>query len=780
MLVFVMVVATTLRLCPLARAQPLCRMQTVRTGKIFHDGQKIQGDLLYFSSATTRLIKHPCKKNIALYLGRQAFLTRDNFESSLLPLSIPEALQVSTPEVTSAHFAGSVLLLVVNQEVYIYDYEANSWNASKGIEHPVSHISGDNCCYSGNSFCADVSNSVFAYLRGDQISQTNIYFSNTQGYVFQKYAHERQAELVGSLGGIFYFHSLSQVGLLLVNQQKAMFSYSDYPLNLNFGLPFDYNGTLDILIAPGQKGILIFWCEKSLLVSQNAGQLVNPVQVREGQHVLYSSISEANISVHSVAANENELAVLTQESYLYYGSLGILPSSLIKFAGQNIRSEEAVLVFTDVGMLEILSPLPDPLFPAFDFQKCPVNIQATLMDPQLQVDVCKMELLQGEFDNKMYTIDMNSKLELRALMIPRTGTSPVSLVMASNPHSLGLQALIYEDGYTLNGNTKHRLNISLRQQHHGGRADPNFTSSIKRPTMSTVTLDIANKEISCVDLKPLTALISVGCDLEKKIIIQNEISACYNGLLDLVTLQDNYSYVIEKDTYDPNFQGQKATEDLVVHYQYEKLGCPVLVFYDTPWKPVVELWREGKFQEVVETEYVLLEVNGLFTYTYSLTAAMALCSSQPQNWTTISKAAGGKGPFAWNRENYVSCHNPDNSTPLRWPQVPYQILGGPTENKVVFEKRNGIYTFFISIVDPYYSYCHLETIFSVYVSGAYPEQIIPEVLIFILIAANLMSVWLAYKIPKLLHTERGLKVKGFCINLCRRCRKPCECFRGRR
>lgn len=30
--------------------------------------------------------------------------------------------------------------------------------------------------------------------------------------------------------------------------------------------------------------------------------------------------------------------------------------------------------------------------------------------------------------------------------------------------------------------------------------------SIKRPTMSTVTLDIANKEISCVDLKPLVCL----------------------------------------------------------------------------------------------------------------------------------------------------------------------------------------------------------------------------------------------------------------------------------
>ena len=61
-------------------------------------------------------------------------------------------------------------------------------------------------------------------------------------------------------------------------------------------------------------------------------------------------------------------------------------------------------------------------------------------------------------------------------------------------------------------------------------------------------------------------------------------------------------------------------------------------------------WRAGKFQEVVEAEYVLLEVNGLFTYTYSLTADMALCGSQPQNWTTIAKTAGDKGPFAWDRE----------------------------------------------------------------------------------------------------------------------------------
>ncbi|GAB5567590.1 cation channel sperm-associated protein subunit delta isoform X3 [Prionailurus iriomotensis] len=733
---------------------------------------------------------------------------------------------VGIPEVTSAHIAGSVLLLVVDQKVYVYDYEANSWNASiatkscsdwlesmrdingncvgvdvrkdrggprmacthlvtslgekgdlreQGIEHPVSHISGDNCCYSGHPFCVDISNSVFAYLHGDQISQTHVYFSNTRGYTFQKFAYERQvtAELAGSLGGVFYFHSLSQVGLLLIDQGKvgspairqpspgtgdrsqpayytgglggarcaltgpvghadgpgprvlkAMFSYSEHPLNRSLGLPFDYNGTLDILITPGQKGILIFWFEKSLLVSGNAGQLVYPVPMDEEPRISYSSISEANVTIHNIAANQNELAVLTRENSLYYGSLGILPSSLIK-----------------------------------------------------------VELLQGEFDNRMYSIDMNSKLQLTALMIPRPGRSPVPLAMVSNPHSLGLQVAIYEDGYTYDGNTKHRLNISLRQQHHWGRANPNFTSSIKKPTVSTITLDVANKEISCVDLKPLTALISVGCDQEKKIVIQNKISACSNGILDPVGLQDNYSYIIEKEAYDPNFRGQMSREDLVVNYRYEKLGCPRLVYYNTPWRPVVELprWREGKFQEVTKAEFVLLEVNGLFTYTYSLTAQMALCRSQPQNWTTILESAGDKRPFAWDRENYISCHDPDNDAPLRWPDVPYQILGGPTANKVIFDQRNGIYVFFLSIVDPYYSYCHLETTFSVYVYGALPPSIIPTTVTIIpLIMAMLLSVWSAYMIPKLLHTEKGLRLKEFWMNLCRRLRNLCPCFQGRR
>ncbi|XP_021100528.1 cation channel sperm-associated protein subunit delta isoform X2 [Heterocephalus glaber] len=743
-------VAATLRLWPLVGAQPLCRVRKVRTGKVFNGGQQVHGGVLYFPSTTTCLIKHPCEKTTALYLGRQVFFTRDNFEYSLLPLTIPTSIMVGRPEVTSAHFAGSHLLLVVNQRVYMYNYKAGLWNTSEGIQHPVSHVSGDNCCFVGNTFCLEISNSVFAYLHGEQISQANIYFSNNGGFSFQKFTYERQAELVGSLGGIFFLHALSQVGLLVINNRKGMFAYSDHPLNRSLGLAFDYNETLEVLIPPGQRGLLILWSQNNLFLSLNA--------------------------------DENGLAVLTREDHLYYGSLGVLSgsSSIIKFPDQQVWSQGAALMFLNPGKLQILTPLPDAASPVYDFQKCVVNIQATLMDPDLHVEKCKIELMYGNFEGKMYTMDMNSQLEVTAVLIPRPDASLIPQVMVSNPYSLGLKTSIYESDNTYEGNVLYKLYIRLKQQHHWGWFDPNFTSSIKRPTMSTLTVDIANKEISCVDLKPLTALISIGCDREKKLIVQNKISACSAGVLDPRVLQDNYTYVIKKGSYDLGPGRESAKGDLLVSYPFKDFGCPGLVYYETPWKPVIELWHGNEFAELVEAEFVLREVHGLRTFSYALTAKDAGCRSQPQNWSSVLQSALGSGRAPWSRESYVSCHSPSSQTPLRWPDVQYQILGGRTDNRVIFKQWNGIYVFHLSVLDPYYSYCRLETTFSIYVYGAYPLSLFaPGVTIVLLVASMLLAMWLAHILPKLLCAHGGLKIKEAYRELRRRCHGLCHCCRGR-
>lgn len=41
-------------------------------------------------------------------------------------------------------------------------------------------------------FFQDMSSFIFAYLYGDAVAQTKIYFSGDRGYTFQKYSHEGQ------------------------------------------------------------------------------------------------------------------------------------------------------------------------------------------------------------------------------------------------------------------------------------------------------------------------------------------------------------------------------------------------------------------------------------------------------------------------------------------------------------------------------------------------------------------------------------------------------------
>ncbi|XP_041525424.1 cation channel sperm-associated protein subunit delta [Microtus oregoni] len=738
------------------------------------------GVILSYAFLNTNVLRNFCNSNIALYLGTTIFITMDNFESSLPPLAIPGHLTTGLPSVTSAFFApGSILLFVVNRKVFIYNYRTDSWSDTNGVKTPVSHISGDSCCYN-NRFCLELANRIFVYSRGGSLPETEIYFSDNGGFSFQDMNSDILKRFTGTLGGIFYLNSLSQVGILVVKDKKGTFYYLEHPLNNSEGIPFKYNEYLDVIIKPGQTGFLILYGQLSLMVSPNAGQIMQAVELWKGKRLLFTDISSSGgFTVHSVASNVFELAVFTHSNHLYYGSQSYLKTSVIQLPNPPSWNSLMGISFTDTGMLEFLTPVQDPKGAAFDFEKCTVNVQAVLMNPKLDIEPCNVEVLESTMVNKMFTIDMNTKLDLSALMIPRRGKTPIPLVMVSNPHSLGFEAHTSEFGNTFDGNIKHKLEIELRQQHHWENADINFTSSIKHHSVSSLTVDIADKTLACVDLKPLTTLISIGCDQSKRIIVQNKISACSMGILDPVELQDNYTYIIEKEAYKPVSHEAEAQADLLVYYQYKELGCPRLVYYDKPWKPVVELWKDEDLEEIMNAEYVISEVNGIMTYSYSLTAATANCRSQPQNWSAIraqwDKRTGH--PSLWNRENYVSCHDDNDDKPLLWPEVEYQILGGQTDNKVIFGQRNGIYIFLLTVVDPYYSYCSLNTVFSVYVYGALPMAMFPPVLsIMLLVVTTLLSIWLAYAIPKELSTERGQRFKNFWYWLFHGCFKICNCF----
>ncbi|XP_051827757.1 cation channel sperm-associated auxiliary subunit delta [Antechinus flavipes] len=750
---------------------PVCSYELIETGKSEHAKQYLIENILYYAYKDPQIIKHPCNQKLALYMGKRLFLTKDNFRRSLTPLNIPYKFKVGIPKVTSAIFSSSKLLLAINGNVFGYDYEDDSWIAILDTQEQLANIYAEYCCYSDDYSCTSISNLVLVYTTGEHISKAHVYLSNSLGFHFEKLELPQMKTLDGILEGFFFFHSMSKYAMLLRTGKVGRFVYTEPPLNESWGMPFEMSGHINIINLSDLKGYLILWDEKHLFFTNNCGQLVEEIPIKNDKGIKYESLAHSLNQVSSITGFENELALLTKSQKFFYGTLGLLSTSLIDIEDDGIGLKEAAIMFESVGNILIVVPEFFYQDPIFDFSICPLNIQYLLMDLEIGLKTCKAEILRGNFNKKLFVLDMNETLKLSATLVPQPSQSPVPVITVSNPHSLGFKVKMYEDGYTYDGNTIFTIDIFLMQQHVSGRAHGSFISNMKTATLSTITLDLIDRGMSCIDLQPQIGLISIGCNWNKRIIIRRDLTACMKNFLKPEELEDNYTYILEKTSYDGSYHSRKQpnNKDLIVEYEYERLGCPLLVYYNSPWKPVIELWKESNFVEVVKTEFILIERNGLFTYNYSLTVGKALCKSQAQSWSSMIDASSKKDLNAWNRENYVNCHEHNEKAPLLSPQAEYQILGGSTSNSIIFNQRNGIYIFLLRIVDPYYSYCDLTTVFSVYVYGAFPKQTLPDYIVALLIICfMLFLLWLGYFIPKLTKSQYGNRFKLFCRNLCPR------------
>ncbi|XP_056678475.1 cation channel sperm-associated auxiliary subunit delta isoform X4 [Monodelphis domestica] len=697
-------------------------------------------------------------------MRKTVFLTTNYFESSLKPLFAPRSLQIAVPVVTSAIFSSSYLLLAINGNIYSFDYEDGTWHKILETGEKLERVFAEYCCYSDDFSCISVSFMVLAYSIGLPPGNTAVYISRSLGLHFDRLNITQMGHIQATVEGFFYFHSMSKYAVLLKFGKVGRFLYTNFPEEESLGLPFFMDGSYRITNLPGLKGFLIFWNENNIQFSHNSGQLVGPIIVKKNMQFLYPSISQMGMKIYTIASYDNELAILTENGRFFYGTLGLLSTSIFEVTPEDIDINNTALMFIGVGFIFVVTPIKDPVFQAYDFHICIINIQKLLQQSEIGLKTCKAELLQGNFDKTMHILDMSDTLHLYGVMVPQPTQNPIPIITISNPHSLGLKLKMYEDGYTYDGNIKFKINITLMQQYLSGKAHDSFISNIKVPSLSTITLDLIDRGLSCIDLQPPTGLISIGCNWAKKIIIRNTLNACTKDILTPVELQKNYTYILEKGTYDPSFNSRLRLDlqDQAVIYDYEELGCPQLVYFNNPWKPVIELWEGSRFVEVVTTEFVLMEKNGMHTYNYSKNVGGANCKSQAQNWTSVMAASTTKNYLAWTREIYVTCHELNHSIPLLWPDLEYQILGGRTDNSIIFQERNGFYIFHLTIVDPFYSYCDLTTSFAIYVYGAFPQRLLPDYPLALLVMLSMLFIlWLGYVIPKLSSTEKGRVIIGF-------------------
>ncbi|KAL8182205.1 UNVERIFIED_CONTAM: hypothetical protein K2H54_047680 [Gekko kuhli] len=434
-----------------------------------------------------------------------------------------------------------------------------------------------------------------------------------------------------------------------------MFSLSHQGTSFNI----DENDELMITIPPGLRGFIILWTKNIFLLSSNNGLTTENITVFPTEDYPDIVLPLHDQGVCNVAATSNEIAALTKNQKLFYGGLDIAFSKMVLIGDKNsseISTHCEVLMFDKTGMLTILSPVPSNESGFYNFHKCIINLQDRLMNVRPHLPPCPVEILTGDFHNKMYYIDMMQELHFNVTFVPKPGTGAFPYVTVSNPHALGFRARLMQDGFTIDGNIKFILQIILLQQYNSGMAELEFHDEIDSGGMSTLTVDIYNKGIFCIDMHPLTALIAMDCPPTKHIRPFKNITVCNKGLFNQTCLQDNFSYIIKRDVYDPSFLGRQHLdqEDLNVSYSYEHLGCPILLYYDSPWLPTLELWEDDKFVEYVSADFVLFEINGMHNYDYLLTASEAKCISQPQNWSTMFEWQSHPDPHtAWSRTNYV-------------------------------------------------------------------------------------------------------------------------------
>ncbi|XP_032078822.1 cation channel sperm-associated protein subunit delta [Thamnophis elegans] len=713
---------------------PCSYKQTVYSVESQHLVSSPSGMLLNFSRNHPYILHHPCGNHFflgispALYLGERLFISFDMFDSSLLPLTIPDGFTRSPAIVSAAVFGQNTIVAVVNGAVFLYLYATwKRWLHSKGITHPVTDLASYTCCFALNDpACDKINELILAYHPGNLVSNSEIFYSQNGGYIFESLKSRPLKD--GILLGIYVFASSSNFGMLLQDASDtdtAYFIHGDVESIKNeTGASFKstFSGyQIESTLPPGMRGFILLWTDKTFMSSWNHGLTTDIITVSYTHSYPNRTLPE---NICFVATTNNELALLTK-TQLFYGNFDMVIRSVVHLGDKTLSSANVsceTMLFENIGILSIIHPIPGNASNYYHFQKCIINIQEKLMTVKPLPRHCPMEILTGDFHNRMYYIDTKQQLHFNATFVPKPGTSAYPFVMVTNPGVLVFEAHIMEDGYTFNGNPKYSLKIKLEEQ-------PQLTSMMVGKQNSTllklssITVDIYNKGLFCIDMYPLTALIAVDCPPKKHIRILRTTTGCSKGLFEPRLLQ-NFVYSIDKNLYDPLFLGRKnlAQDNLNVTYQYDTWGCPILLYYDKPWLPKLELWNDDEFVEYVSADFVLYEINGMHNYDYLLTEIEANCLSEAQNWTKQLAIFPGSPHIAWTRYTYESCKNPKGNTSLPSIKSKYQVLNRDEGNRILFPQYNGFYVFRAIVVDRLYSYCDFTTVFSVYVHGALPKS----------------------------------------------------------
>ncbi|XP_062406957.1 cation channel sperm-associated auxiliary subunit delta-like isoform X2 [Sardina pilchardus] len=595
-----------------------------------------------------------------------------------------------------------------------------TWRRAAGVASFVTDVSALQCCFTTqDKYTEEINSLVLLYTSGSIVGEERVYVSYDGGFrytdlhvastsmqylrgIYRLPVSGNTVALVQDVYNNFYFRNT-------VNWATSQLSES-FPLRDN---PF----YLRVILVAGLRGHLIIWSPQMVLYSPNDGSVLVPVS-EFGQED--SVVPPPSIFVQGITtAGNGAIAVVMNDGGLYYGRLG-LEGVVVKFPINIYQdlgmSRHMVMYFDEHSDLVFLNYMYNIYQNQVHFKHFHVHVQQQLTQTSPPVISCPVERFSGDFDGKLFYMDKGDSIMLNVVYVPTPNCPFFPVVTLTNADALVTEELIEMDGTTPDGYKTFVMDIGVKLS---------TAAVIEEEGLATISVDLMEREVSCNKLNPQKAHVIMACPPGKHIRVMRNSTACSRGTFTPEQLRDNFTYTIPKEVYDPglHFRPNQADKDLTIKYSYFDHLCPLLVYYDMPWRPTFELWEGDTFLEVVKADFVMFERHGMHNYKYLQTAKTAKCVSQPQDWISMLQL-NAHMDSTWTNQNYRSCkdyHGPS----LTDPNAEYQVLSQESRNKIAFSNYNGMYLFTAIVVDPDYSFCSLRTTFTVYVYGAFPKRILP-------------------------------------------------------
>ncbi|KAM9643119.1 LOW QUALITY PROTEIN: cation channel sperm-associated auxiliary subunit delta [Morphnus guianensis] len=132
--------------------------------------------------------------------------------------------------------------------------------------------------------------------------------------------------------------------------------------------------------------------------------------------------------------------------------------------------------------------------------------------------------------------------------------------------------------------------------------------------MSTVTVDIPDNPVSCIDVAPLTALVAVSCPPTKHIRIVKNATACDKGLIQEAELRNNFRCQLHLSTSKLDFaRGTQSPDPNTAWTRRNYMSCKDRNGPELMWPSVKYQVLDGDKNKITFPPY-----NGLYIFKASV------------------------------------------------------------------------------------------------------------------------------------------------------------------